>query len=451
MPLVIVVVSGLGLYYLTGSHAAAPFASLNANQGTLGCGASASADSTASDGNKVTFSTCNSGGGGGATCNSTLSPTSGANVTISSATGGPVICVAAGTYGSLSITGSGTSSSRLTIEPNPSLDPNGAGKVTFDGITVAANYVTAQNFYSTNAINVGSSSPFPGFHDDVINHNAVGPTSGYGISILSATSTPSYNITISGNIIHNTSATSEGDALRFDGWHDVTVTGNNMYNIDECAGNGCHTDTLQSEQLGVATSNLTITKNYIHDNSGAQGFPFLSDGDIANVTMSDNLSLRMASNGEATGMYILDNTNSLTINNNTYQGTSGSVVQSSGSASNPTINVGHNVFDTFRVLSGGINYVFSAPEDYDIFTDPSMNDGSGNSIGTTNLGSHSSFNTNPGYKCGSSCGSTIPPTSSSYTELTGPTTDDYELASNPNGIGIDWNPANQVYGPTMNP
>ena len=83
------------------------------------------------------------------------------------------------------------------------------------------------------------------------------------------------------NRIHDTSATSEGDALRLDGWHDVMVTGNDIYDIRECPGNSCHTDTLQSYNGGVPTSGLTLTDNYTHDNVGAQGLPFLKDGDIS--------------------------------------------------------------------------------------------------------------------------------------------------------------------------
>ena len=128
-----------------------------------------------------------------------------------------------------------------------------------------------------------------------------------------------------GNEIHETDSSGEGDALRFDGWSNITVKENDIYNIRECAGNTCHTDTLQSYQAGIATSGLTLERNYIHDCNAAQGFPFLKDGDISNVTITDNLAVRMASSKEVTGMFVDDNTVGLSIANNTYQGTSGSM------------------------------------------------------------------------------------------------------------------------------
>jgi chitodextrinase len=381
-----------------------------------------------------------------ASCTTTVSTVAAAESAVSSAAGGDVVCMAAGSYGAINLTGS--HSSNVTFEPDPSLDPNGAGKVTFSGITINTSYLTVQNFYATGGgITVSGSSPFPGYTQDIINHNNVGPTNGYGITVASDTSTPSSYITISGNIIHDTSSTSEGDALRLDGWNHVTVTGNEEYNIKECPPNyDCHTDTLQSYQgndagtADIPTSNLTITKNYIHDTNGAQGFPFLKDGDISDVTISDNLSVRMASPAnEITGIWIDENVTGLTITNNTYQGTSGSIVQGIGSAPSPTINVNHNVFDTFRVTTtqngASTNYTFSPPEDYDIFTDSSKNYGDGSSMGTGSIGPHDVFNTNPGFKCAPNCGNGTP------------AGDDYELASNPNGIGIDWDPADQAYGP----
>jgi hypothetical protein len=119
-------------------------------------------------------------------------------------------------------------------------------------------------------------------------------------------------------------------------------------------------------------------------------------------------------------VWVDENTVGLTITKNTYVNTSGSIVQADGSAKNPTVNINHNVFDNINVRPGtGPSY--TTIEDYDIFT--------GNDEYTFNLGPHSSMNTNPGY--------------------TDPSTGDYRLTSNPNGIGVDWSPASQQYGPTF--
>ena len=114
-------------------------------------------------------------------------------------------------------------------------------------------------------------------------------------------------------------------------------------------------------------------------------------------------------------MFVDDNTVGLSITNNTYQVTSGSVVQSEGSAAKPTLALNHNVFDAFNVPAGK----YQVSEDYDVFTD--------NDEWTFGLGAHSSKSSNPGF--------------------VNTTTDDYRLASNPNHIGIDWSPASQHYGP----
>ena len=200
----------------------------------------------------------------------------------------------------------------------------------------------------------------------------------------------------------------------------MTVSGNDIYNIKECPGNGCHTDTLQSYNGGVATSGLTLTGNYTHDNVGAQGLPFLKDGDISNVLIADNLSVRNSNtNGQVTGVWVDENIAGLTIQNNTYQATSGSIVQADGSAKAPTVAINHNVFDNLNVRPGsGPSYTTS--EDYDVFT--------GNDEYTFSLGLHSVLQSKPVFM--------------------NTATDDYRLASNPNHIGIDWAPAEKQYGPT---
>ncbi len=325
---------------------------------------------------------------------------------------GAVVCLAAGSYGQVSITTTPASNATLTAAPG--------AHVVVGGVNIAASNITVSQLHSTGTINVGSGSPYPGFSHDIIEHNDVGPTNGYGISVMSATSTPSSYITIKGNRIHNTSTTSEGDALRFDGWNNITVTENDIYEIKECPSDTCHTDTLQSYNGGVATTGLTITRNYTHDNVGAQGLPFLKDGDISNVTISDNLSLHNTNtNGQVTGIWVDENINNLTITNNTYQGTSGSIVQADGSAKNPTVNINHNVFDNLNVRPGS-GTPYAVTEDYDIFTE--------NDEYTFNLGPHSTINTKPLYQ--------------------EPTNNNYQLTNNPNNIGINWNPNQQQYGPT---
>jgi hypothetical protein len=363
---------------------------------------------TASSAQSTPVTAAASGGAGGGACTKTISSLTAVN---SDLTAGAVVCLTAGTYGPVSITSTPSSNATLTAAPG--------AHVVVDGVNIGASNVTVSQLHSTGTINVGSGSPYPGFSHDVIDHDDVGPTNGYGISVISATSTPSSYITISNNRIHNTSTTSEGDALRLDGWNHVTITGNDIYEIKECASDTCHTDTLQSYQGGVATTGLTVTDNYTHDNVGAQGLPFLKDGDISDVLISENLSLRNSNtDGQVTGIWVDENIVGLTITNNTYQGTSGSIVQADGAAKGPTVAINHNVFDNINVRPGsGPSY--TTTENYDVFT--------GNDEYTFGLGLNSILQSKPVFM--------------------NPATDDYRLADNPNGIGVDWAPAERHYGP----
>jgi hypothetical protein len=118
-------------------------------------------------------------------------------------------------------------------------------------------------------------------------------------------------------------------------------------------------------------------------------------------------------------VWVDENIAGLTITNNTYQSTSGSIVQPDGSAQGPTVAINHNVFDNINVRPGsGPSY--TTTEDYDIFT--------GNDQYTFKVGPNSLMKSGPGFM--------------------NTATDDYRLTSNPSHIGIDWSPAEQQYGPT---
>jgi hypothetical protein len=131
------------------------------------------------------------------------------------------------------------------------------------------------------------------------------------------------------------------------------------------------------------------------------------------------------------GTEIIENSNTITIRNNT--NLMGASLENGGSAANPTAFVDHNVLDSLNSLgpcgSPSCQAGYKLTEGTNIFTG-----GKGNTWSITPSASDT-FNSNPGFKCGSSCGNGT---------IAG---DDYELSSNPSGIGIDWSPANQQYGP----
>ncbi|MFI5270861.1 MAG: hypothetical protein ACHQT9_02350, partial [Candidatus Saccharimonadales bacterium] len=98
----LIIIVGVGTYFLISSHAANPYSLVNADKGVLGCGASTSADSTTNDGSKVTFGTC---GGGGSGCTFTATTVAQAVSDVSNAKAGNTICMSPGTYGSITLTG----------------------------------------------------------------------------------------------------------------------------------------------------------------------------------------------------------------------------------------------------------------------------------------------------------------------------------------------------------
>ena len=365
------------------------------------------------------------GGGGGTTCTATVSSVSNIN---SQLTPGAVVCLAGGSYGGVSLTATPSSNATLTAVP-------GAHVVVSSVSMSGATNVTVTQLHITNGLTAIAGQ------NDVIDHNDITNAGcGYGVFIGGTQSgntftAPGTTDVVSWNMIHDTGSSCEADAIRIQGFRNLTIVGNDVYNIEDpssACGGACHTDTLQSYQAGIATSGLTITKNYVHDTCGAQGFPFLKDGDISGVSITDNLSSRMAGGGSCssvnTGISVAENTPTLVIQNNTNM--QGGYVQAYGSAPNPSAVINHNVFSSFNVMTNTSPYKYSYTENYDVFTGPSGDTWS------LNRGPNDSFNSSPGYKCGSSCG-------------TGTAAgDDYELASNPNGIGIDWSPANQQYGPS---
>lgn len=322
-------------------------------------------------------------------------------VSASSSTG-QTICLSPGTYGNVSL--SGTHSSNVTVTADPSLDPNGSGKVTIGSLNVSGTFIKVSNFYITAGVRGGSGSG-----NVTIEHNDVSNPSGYGINF-----SVSSNYTITGNRIHTTNTSGEGDALRFDQVNNLTISYNEITNIIECPTSSCHTDCFQTYNAGVTTNNIVFDHNYMHDNQ-CQGPPFLKDGDInPNVTITDNLDVRN-SGGSFGTLAIAENTSNLIIRNNTYVNTTGSYIQTGGSSANPTAHLDHNVFDQIAVTGG-----YGLSEDYNIYT--------GNNQWSFGIGPHSSLNSNPGF--------------------TNTAVDDYRLASNPNGIGVDWKPSDYVYGPT---
>lgn len=327
----LIIFAGLGAFFLLGSHAASPFASNTADKGTLSCGASSTADSTASDGNKVVFSTCNNTpslfisttGQDSGNC-SQSAPCQSFNYAYSKASPGDIIQVAGGTYSGQVINDNGKSGSFdgkgddnivFTPAPGATVTLNSgsyiyASDVTFLGtVTNASSMPPVTNFVTT-TVTVGNNDQTPGrinpsyvtlrnitgrdFEIDSATNITVDGGS-WGQSTACGGSYPGNNnsirqpiaaqapqyITIENTVIHDvqsynlTNCHIEGLAI-FAGNH-VTVSNNKFY------GNSIY-DIFMQANSGGSPDNITLQNNWLAaavDNSGANGKAIGSSNGIA--------------------------------------------------------------------------------------------------------------------------------------------------------------------------
>jgi hypothetical protein len=333
-----------------------------------------------------------------------------------------LVCLPAGSYGHLTL--SGAHEGMVTIEPKPGADASLAGVSVAEG----ASNVTIHNFSIGGGVSIGvGASHITVDHNDINGELPGGD--GEGVETLgvncSAPNAPVYPgcvstppttyIAITANRIHGYGQGATEDAIHLDNWQHVQVIANDIYNIEE---HGSHTDALQSVWGG---SDIVFERNYEHDNQ-CQGF-FINDGDVSQVAVNDNLFLR--NDNESTPIEPKEednvqvfNTAAFTMSGNTAWDGQGDVLRASGSSEPLTAGVQRNVEEVFNVFAeGGPEYVLS--EDYDIF---------GEAPWTFAPGLHTTIVKEP--------------------EFADPASDDYRLKSNPNGIGVNWAPAEYLYGPT---
>lgn len=338
---------------------------------------------------------------------------------MTSATGEAVVCLPAGDYGSLTL--SGAHEATVTIEPLP------GSLASIDGVTVAAgaSNITIHDFAISGGLSIREgASHIAVDHNDI---NGEGPGgNGEGVEAFSVncaapnapkyegcTSTPPVTyITITGNRIHGFGQGSTEDAIHLNNWHHLRVSANDIYDLHEL---GNHTDALQSVWGG---SDLTFDHNYEHDNQ-AQGF-FIKDGDVSQVTVADNLFLRNNDDGlQEYNIQVFDTTE-LTLTHNTSWAGAADLARAEGASFPLTATLQRNLEEVFNVANES-GPAYKLTEDYDIFRE---------SPWTFSPGPHTAIVENP--------------------EFADPAHDDYRLKSNPNGVGVDWAPSEYVYGPTGN-
>ena len=190
---------------------------------------------------------------------------------------GEVVCLAAGAYGELKLSGPLTGASRVTVRAE---DP---GKSILDGADLGRSRVTLARFVISGEVNVE-----PGTVGVTIAHNRV--TGGYlGVDAGPTTTTTVNDVAIVGNKFIGPFGE---DAIRLNRYHDANgdgvgalVANNEFTNIRE---NGNHSDCLQTVWVG---DHLVYRGNYLHDNR-CQGF-FVKDQarPVRGVRIEDNLLL----------------------------------------------------------------------------------------------------------------------------------------------------------------
>jgi hypothetical protein len=354
-------------------------------------------------------------------CTQTFSSIAQAAAALSSAAAGSAICLTAGTYGHLEL--SGTHAGNVTIEPTPGASASVEGA----SVAASASYITIHNFAISGGVDLGAGdSHITVDHDDIDGEGPGGK--GEGVQDITvdcaAPNAPTYSgcastppdtyIAIVGDKIHGFGAGGTEDAIHLNNWEHVTVAANEIYDLEE---HGNHTDALQSVFGG---HHLLFAYNYEHDNQ-AQGF-FINDGDASAVTLTENLFLRNDNEpslypGGEYNVQVFDTTG-FTMTDNTVWDGQDDILRADGAAQALSANVNHNVERTFNVLHEG-GPAYSLRESSNIFAEAPW---------TIELGAHSRVLRRPPFL--------------------DPAVEDYRLRHNRHHIGVEWRPSEYVYGPT---
>ncbi len=342
------------------------------------------------------------------TCTQTISV--GANVasTVSGAAAGSVVCLNSGAYGKLALDAS--HSSDVTLQAAPE------AHVTTGEVALTGNHIVVRGLWIDGQVALEEGASYMTIDRDDITGGGEGIV--FDTSDCTVPNAPTWSgcephkpisdVTISSNHLHNIGENGTEDAIHLDNWRNVTVVGNEFDHIVE---SGNHTDCLQSVYGGEG---LVFDHNYEHDND-CQGI-FIKDGDATNVSFTDNLFLRDQIGSYANFAQVW-NVKGLAIQHNTIWDGKGFALVANGASFTPTATIDHNVINIFKVEKP-IGNPFSITEGNDVFGEAptNMSEGAGDSV-------------------------------VSSPKFASTATDDYRLASNPNGIGVDWAPSEEDYGP----
>jgi hypothetical protein len=198
-------------------------------------------------------------------CDQVVSSVSAAQGSQGSATPGSVVCLADGSYGSLSL-------SMKRPAPGVTLRAQNPGQATLGSVTATGSGVTVERF-NTASLNVNA-----GGDRIAYNHNTV---SG-GVYVIGNTSSYARNVDLIGNLLNARTGGGEKDSIMAQRFEGLRIEDNQIWIADE---DGNHNDGLQTVWGGRG---LIFRGNWMRGGAGSQGF-FLKDGEVTNVSFEDNL------------------------------------------------------------------------------------------------------------------------------------------------------------------
>jgi Right handed beta helix region/Bacterial TSP3 repeat len=202
------------------------------------------------------------------TCSTMVDSVAAAQSAVSSAQPGGVVCLADGTYGSVSL-------SANKAVPGVTLRAANPGQATVGGITMSGQGLSVERLVARGDIRISARSQRMN-----VRHNDIDPGGGFGVFLYGDNGVIS-TVEIVGNRIHGTIT----DGIRLHNFRGVLIEGNEIRDVHE---DGSHNDVLQTVHGGAG---LVFRRNYVHDNRDGQGF-FVKDGAVTNVTVEDNLFVR---------------------------------------------------------------------------------------------------------------------------------------------------------------
>jgi hypothetical protein len=362
-----------------------------------------------------------------------VSSVSAATSALASASGGDVVCLADGSYGSATI-----STKRSTDATLAAAHPGGAtiGPITF---SPNASHIVLRNFKLKGTQLQGGATDIQ-ILDNLISGSegvdfagAINPTPG---GCCSVSNLPLIQrVLIDGNKFLGPYGE---DAMQVKGFKDVTISNNEITNVTSV--NGAHADGVQTVHGG---SGLHIIGNYMHDNN-MQPLFLGKDGDISNVEIRQNLSVRdrVGPNPtEVLSQFIQPH--HLVMENNTFADEGGFTISwapdAYGGNNPPPANpvdsvVDHNVFSYF------IPYDYSNSNNRaGVFTNSSVLNENYNVMGDSSR----SWTWVPSHMGSCSISSNTP-------AYNNPAADDYRVTVGACGgyaAGVTWTPAGRVFGP----